>query len=189
MSSGKLKKNIISLDLEMNQPSGKIIQVGACVGSIETGQILEKKMVFVKIDENLSDFIIGLTGISQGQVDNGVGLGDAYLELVKLHRDYNCFANPLTWGGGDSAYLLNKLKLEGISSDSFIFGRRWIDVKTIYQTWRMSNGYSIQGGLKSALSKMGLNSVGRHHDALVDSINTFRLYYKLMLLYRKKTNN
>ena len=34
--------NIISLDIEFEQPSEEIIQVGAMVGNLKTGEILEE---------------------------------------------------------------------------------------------------------------------------------------------------
>ena len=51
-----------SLDLELNQPSGKIIQIGAAVGHLMTGEIIEKFSCFIKIDEALDERIIKLTG-------------------------------------------------------------------------------------------------------------------------------
>jgi len=63
-----------SLDLEMAQPSKKIIQIGAVVGNIVTGEILEKLSIIVNPKEQLTEFIINLTGITQEDVNNGVTL-------------------------------------------------------------------------------------------------------------------
>lgn len=171
-------QNFISLDLEMNQPSGKIIQIGACIGDIESGTIKSKLSIIIKIDEPLSEIITNLTGITPEKVNSGISLLEGYSQLETVVREQNCFRNPLTWGGGDSIELKNQLILSGLSLDSetYLFGRRWIDVKTIYQTYRLSLGKPPQGSLKTALKRVKVPSVGRHHDALVDAENTFRLY-------------
>ena len=92
-----------SLDLEMNNKEGKkIIQIGAVVGNITTGEILETLSIIVNPKEQLTDFIIGLTGITQNDVDNGVTLEEAYLKLKEMHLRHKSFINCITWGGGDS---------------------------------------------------------------------------------------
>jgi inhibitor of KinA sporulation pathway (predicted exonuclease) len=60
------------------------------------------------------------------------------------------------------------------------FGRRWLDVKTIYQHWRNSKGLSVQAGLAKAMTKMGLTFQGTKHQAPDDALNTFRVYHHLM---------
>lgn len=162
----------------MNQPSGKIIQIGACIGDIESGIIKSKFSVILKIDEPLSEFITNLTGITQEKIDSGISLLDGYSQLGAIFREQNCFRNPLTWGGEDSIELKNQLILSGLSLDpeTYLFGRRWIDVKTLYQTYRLSLGKPPHGSLKTALKRVKVPSAGRHHDALVDAENTFRLY-------------
>ena len=117
-----------ALDLEMNQPSGTIIQVGACVGNIQTGEILETLSVFVNPKEKLSDFIIDLTGITQEDVNNGVTLEEAYLKLKEMHLRHKSFTNAITWGGGDSKELLDQLGMDQ-EDERWCFGRRWIDAK------------------------------------------------------------
>ena len=63
-----------SLDLEMNQPSRKIISIGVVVGNIRTGNILEKLNVFVNPREKLITRIKDLTKITQEDVDSGYTL-------------------------------------------------------------------------------------------------------------------
>jgi inhibitor of KinA sporulation pathway (predicted exonuclease) len=99
-----------ALDLEMNQPSGKIIQIGACVGNIVTGEILETLSLFVNPEELLSPFIVGLTGIKQQDVDTGLSLEEAYSKLKEFHIKHKSFMNPITWGGGDSQEILRQLR-------------------------------------------------------------------------------
>src|ERR1041384_4707322 len=103
---------VTALDLEMNQPSQRIIQVGAVVGNIKTGEILEKLSVIVNPMEELNPEIIELCDIQQEQVDNGVTLEEAYRQLRNMHLKHKSFINPITWGGGDSLELKEQLKSE-----------------------------------------------------------------------------
>lgn len=44
---------LTAVDLELNQPSGKIIQIGACKGNIETGEVISSFSCFVDPQEPL----------------------------------------------------------------------------------------------------------------------------------------
>jgi len=172
-----IDKNFISLDLEYNQPSGTIIQVGLVVGNLKTGDILEKYCKCVKVDEIISDYIINLTGVTQLDVDNGSKLQDIYNDIVDLSKKYDCFRNPITWGGGDSIDLRNELKL---TDQDFIFGRRWIDAKTLFVSRCFARELKHQSGLGKSMKRLGLSFEGRKHNALDDALNTFIIYRKLL---------
>ena len=186
----------LALDLELNQPSNKIIQIGACVGDIETREILDTFSVFVNPNEELGycnggendgKTITDLTGITQSDVDNGVNLREAYLQLLDFSKDYNCFINPVTWGGGDSEEIRRQLYEDPNNSDiPWAFGRRWIDAKTLFVSWRFANGEPIKGGLARSMLKLGLQFQGRKHDAEDDAINTLLVYFKLLDLLKGK---
>ena len=172
-----------AIDLEMNQPSGSIIQIGAVIGDIKTGEILKRMSVFVNNYENVSPYIQKLTGIRQSDVDSGLDLVDAYNEIAKAHKNLDSFINPITWGGGDSILLLDQLNSMGGSNfnpEGWVFGRRWIDAKTLYFSLRLANGESTQGGLARAMTKVGLRFNGRKHNAMYDAENTFRIYSHLI---------
>jgi inhibitor of KinA sporulation pathway (predicted exonuclease) len=170
-----------SLDLEMNNKEGKkIIQIGAVVGNITTGEILETLSIIVNPKEQLTDFIIGLTGITQNDVDNGVTLEEAYLKLKEMHLRHKSFINCITWGGGDSHELAEQLLKENPNFTGWYFGRRWIDAKTLFVSWRFANGQPIQGGLARSMTKVGLKFKGRKHNALDDATNTFHMYRAML---------
>jgi inhibitor of KinA sporulation pathway (predicted exonuclease) len=190
MSGMKPIEIFTSLDLELNQADTgpKIIQIGACVGNITTGQILEKLSVFVNPQEKLTQFIMDLTKISQSDVDNGLTLEEAYGKLQRMHKNYGSFINAVTWGGGDSHELLAQLKKENPHFEGWCFGRRWIDTKTLFVSYRFANGQPIQGGLARSMTKVGLNFQGQKHNALDDSVNTFKMYCKMLELLRIKAH-
>lgn len=173
-------ENLIAIDLEMNQPSNKIIEIGVCVFNIHNHQYLERKNWYIKIDEPVSEYITNLTGISDETLNtSGVDLLQAYEELTALCKKHNTFINPVTWGGGDTVLLqeqfyayLDSLGVLPHERPQWIFGRRWIDLKTIWVFHRMTKGEQIQGGLAKTLTKCGLVFKGKKHSAIDDAYNT-----------------
>ncbi|MCX9024613.1 MAG: exonuclease domain-containing protein [Candidatus Methanoperedens sp.] len=174
-----------SLDLEMNQPSRRIIQIGACVGNIKTGTIFEKLSVFVNPLEHLNPAITDLTKITQQDVDGGVTLEEAYRKLQKMHENYSAFVNPITWGGGDSRELLDQLQADNPHFEGWCFGRRHIDVKTLFVSWRFARGEPIQGGLARSMIKLGLKFDGQKHDGCDDAVNTFKMFCAMLKKFRE----
>lgn len=169
--------NILSLDLEYNQPTQTIIQVGYVIGDIHTGHIHESVCREVYTEEEISPYIVQLTGVTQDMVDDGYELLDVYHEMVDKFKDYNCFRNCLTWGGGDSQDLREALHLDDVQ---YLFGRRWIDAKTLFVSRCIARGEKHQAGLAKAMTRMGLRFDGRKHNACDDAFNTFRIYRQLL---------
>lgn len=174
--------NLLSLDLENNQPSGNIIQIGAVVGNLVSGQILEEYSAYINCEEILDPFIINLTGIKQENVDNGINLFTAYEQLKELHKKHECFRNPLVWGSGDTLCLKKQLHIT--DEELFLFGRRWIDVKTVFISYRWANNLSHQAGLAKALTKLGMQFDGKKHDGRADAKNTFLIYAELLSRFK-----
>jgi len=179
-----VKDLIVALDLELNQPSGRVVQIGAVLGNLRAGKVVSQFDVKVNPGEPFSLRIAELTGISPHEIESARGLAEAGQALAAwlAPRDSVRLLNPLTWGGGDTETLRSQL---GVESERWIFGRRWIDVKTLYVAWRMAQGKDISGGLARAMTKLGLSFRGRKHDALDDSLNTFRMYRALLAEFMK----
>jgi inhibitor of KinA sporulation pathway (predicted exonuclease) len=175
---------LLSLDLELNQPSGKTIQVGACVFRLSDFHILDTFSVYVNPQEQLSEDIVKLTGISQQNVDQeGYSVLEAYQKLKRFAHKNKVMKNPLVWGSGnwnDSYHLYREANPQ---SKNFMGHRVW-DVKTLYQMYRALNGMPVKGGLEAALEELGIPKQGRSHDALWDAVNTVAVFKKLSLLLR-----
>lgn len=169
--------NIISLDMEFEQSCQTIIQVGVIVGNLKTGEILKEYCEHINIGKPISEYIRKLTGIKQEDIDNGKSLMQIYQDLKDLHKEYDCFRNCLTWGGGDSESLRNNLNLD---DEMFLFGRRWIDVKTLFVSLMFAQDKSHQAGLAKALLRMNLQFKGRKHNSKDDALNTFLIYRELL---------
>jgi len=178
--------NLLSLDLEMNS-TGSIIQVGACVGNLASGNILEEYCSYIRVNEVLDPRIIKLTGIKQFQVDTGIYLIKAYNDLIDLYKRNDCQNRgcTLTWGGGDTEILRQELNLPKFTtiaqdSEAFFFGRRWLDVKTLFISYQFAKDCKHQSGLAKSLLRMNLQFKGKKHNATSDAINTFLIYRELL---------
>lgn len=168
---------LLSIDLELNQPSQKIIQIGACALDLKTGKINDQLSIFVNPMEKIAPEITVLTGITQDDVDhNGYSVLEAYFLLKKFAHKNKVFKNPIVWGSGawsDSSHLYK----EASPGESNFMGHRVIDVKTIYQSIRLRNWQKTKGGLETAMREMGLMFEGKPHNALCDAINTAKFWF------------
>ena len=178
----KMHPLIVSIDLEFNQPSKKIIQIGAVIGDLTTGQVVDRFSIFINPVEALAPEIVKLCGIKQADVDSAPDIKEAYRQLTIWLKPYagQRSLNPLTWGGGDSEDLRLALAMDREDRDTWVFGRRWLDVKAVYIAWRAAHQRPGDGGLARSMSKLGLAFRGRRHNALDDAENTFAVYVALL---------
>jgi inhibitor of KinA sporulation pathway (predicted exonuclease) len=172
------------IDLEMNADGKRtyeIIQIGAVIGNIHTGEILEKLSLYINIGKSLYPFITDLTGITDNTlVTKGTTLLEAYNTLKAAHIKHNAHTMLIQWGHGDEAYLKHELLQNGLKPEDWIFGRRNWDVKTICQSIQLSKGASLQGGLKKNCNRFGVQFKGPAHTAEQDAENTFYLFKALL---------
>ena len=178
----------LALDLELNQPSGRIIQVGVAIGDKNTR--FEDYVVrkwYINPQEPISEFITDLTGITDSDIK-----GNCYShefvarELGELIQEHKPFVNPVTWGGGDSGELLAEFSRN--QADFPYFGRRWIDVKTWYSLLMFARNKKPSGGLASAMGYYKLHFKGKAHRADVDAANTLALFFHLLERQAKLEN-
>lgn len=169
---------ILSFDLELNQdPKGaKIIEIGACVGDISTGEVVEDYFAFVNPQELLLEHISQLTSITQAQVDAAGPIEAAYQGMEAMAKKHDCCRMPIVWGAGDGHALRQELP----SHITWSFGWRELDVKAVFQAYQMARGEKVQAGLAKAMTHLGLAFKGRKHRAIDDAINTFSIYCVLL---------
>lgn len=181
--------NILSLDCEYNQPSGKTIQIGAAVFSARTGKIIETFETYVNPNEPIGNVepydIVSLTGITDRDVAFAPTIQDAFKQLEYLHRKHKCFKNPIVWGAGtrnDSQHIYEEAGLKGPDGKLLpnFMGYRVIDVKGIFQSVQIFHNKTVRGGLKKTCETTKIGFEGRAHTALADAINTFRMWHFLV---------
>lgn len=180
--------NYFALDLELNQNPEtkvpKIIEVGLAVGNPTKPDDFIVKNWYVNPQEPLVPFITELTGISEEVIrERSVPLSQVAEEMSEILSDKNLFCNPVTWGQGDANELKQEFKDNGIHFP--FFGRRIVDVKTIYVFLEQVNGRSPSGGLRSSMAKYKIPFQGTPHRASVDALNTLLFYFFLMERQRK----
>lgn len=179
--------NVMAVDLELNQPSGAIIELGICIGDVHTGTILERKGWDIFVPEDLdpiAEFITQLTGITQERVNNGVLFLTAYNEMVELYKKHNCTLNMVTWGGGDHRAIRQTLHTIcedlQVEKPAWEFGHREFDVKTIFLAIALAQKLKVRSGLAKSMTRVGLAFEGTKHTAPDDAYNTFRLLVHLI---------
>jgi inhibitor of KinA sporulation pathway (predicted exonuclease) len=185
-------QNYLSIDLELNSKQDgttpRIIQVGVSVASPVMPDDIKTYSWYLDPQEKITDFISNLTGITDEIIkEKSVPHKTVAEELGALIKSYNCFVNPVLWGGNNSINDATELKDEfrerGINFP--FFGRRVIDVKTLYVFNQMVQGKTPSGGLRKSMISYGLTFEGTSHRADVDAENTLRFFFYFLNKQRK----
>ena len=193
MRNQKIMKpeNFFAIDLELlNKKDGtvpKIIQVGVAISNISTPEDIKTFSWYLNPGEPITPFIQSLTGITDEIIqEKSVDHQTVAKELGELLKVYDVFTNPCVWGGGkgnDATELKDEFDERGINFP--FFGRRVIDVKTIYVFNQIVKGRTKSGGLRKSMASYGLDFIGTAHNAEYDALNTLRFFFHL--LERQKT--
>ena len=181
-----------SLDLELNSKQDgttpRIIQVGVSVASPVMPDDIKTYSWYLDPQEKITDFISNFTGITDEIIkEKSVPHETVAQELGNIITENKCFVNPVLWGGNNSINDATELKDEfrerGI--DFPFFGRRVIDVKTLYVFNQMVQGKTPSGGLRKSMISYGLDFIGTSHRAEIDAENTLRFFFYFLNKQRK----
>lgn len=163
------------LDMEMNQPSGSLIQLGAVCLDIKTGRMESTFNEYINPNEIIDPFIVDLTGIDQETVDKSGTLEQVLKRFWMWCKENKC-ENIASWGS-DNIILLRESRVCGIIPPRLKIN---LDLKSVFNVARAAfPNKKASGGLKATLLLFNLEFEGRQHDALVDSINTAKLLFLL----------
>ena len=180
-------QNYFALDLELNNKSDgttpKIIEVGIAIGSPVRPNKIHSYNWYLDPEEPIVPFITKLTGITDETIRcYSVPHNDVASMIGQFITTYNCFCNPVVWGGGgegnDATELKDEFKERDI--DFPFFGRRVIDVKTLYVFNQMVKGKSPSGGLRKSMISYGLKFDGTPHKASHDAYNTLKFFFHFL---------
>jgi inhibitor of KinA sporulation pathway (predicted exonuclease) len=181
-------QNFISIDLELNNKQDgttpRIIQVGVSIGSPLKTDDIKTFSWYLDPEEEITPFITKLTGIDNQLIkEKSVDHKTVAEELGALININKCFVNPVTWGQGDADELKAEFRERNIHFP--FFGRRILDVKTLYVFNQMVQGKSPSGGLRKSMLSYGLTFEGQSHRAEIDALNTLRFFFYFLEKQRK----
>ena len=169
---------LVVVDLEMCQPSCRIIQIGAVCFEPDSGKVVDTFDLLVNPGEVISDEIIALTRITNERVANAPDIVGAAQQFTDWKKTYQINPIGVTWGAGlynDISLIYHESKLESP------FDKRIIDTKAVYNMLANSSNAAMRGkvGLGKAIMNVGLkwnHTFGAPHDALADAWNTYFMY-------------
>lgn len=170
---------ICVIDLEMNQPSGSIIQIGAVCYDIRQSREISTYLETVNPGEQISEYITGLTGITQAEVDSCSPLPEVAARFAAWAREVGTGKLLAAWGS-DCYYLKQR-----VSPEHYIWSRA-LDLKQMSTVMQAALPGKSGGGLSTQMTRLGLEFEGKAHNALTDARNTVRLlevYLKAMHLW------
>ena len=177
----------ISVDLENNQPSGRITQLAAIAFDTTPGSETFEFNMFIDPEEEMNwDYVLNSKGTSLGELmgevwkskweNNTRPRKEALREFWKWLDGQQGKRKIIQWGSGDMAAIRRECKEEGIATlhtDDY-------DIKKSYKLFYQPAMRLLKNsGLQSACTNMGLTFFGRAHDAKVDAYNTGMLAVKM----------
>ena len=188
-------QNYLAIDLELNNKNDgkipKIISVGIAIGSPVRPDNIFTSHWYIDPQEPITPFISQLTGITDEVIQTeSISHETVAEELGSIIKSWNCFTNPVVWGGGGEGNDATELKDEfrDRKIDFPYFGRRVIDVNTLYVFQQIVQGKSPSGGLRKSMISYGLDFEGTPHRADVDALNTLRFFFYFLERQKKFEN-
>jgi inhibitor of KinA sporulation pathway (predicted exonuclease) len=152
-----------------------IIEIGVCVVDTGTWQRVHRRRILVRpFRSRVSAFATELTGLTQSDVDGGVGFATACgLLRDELRADARAWAS---WGEYDRRQFERQCAAQRVD---YPFGERHINIKQRFAT---AFGLRRGIGMSQALAQVGLPLEGRHHRGDDDAWNIAALAAELARL-------
>ncbi|NER90378.1 3'-5' exonuclease [Moorena sp. SIO3A2] len=180
-------EEILVIDLEATcwpdsiPPKGEIsevIELGVCRLNVSTGAISDKRKVVVKpADSKVSDFCTELTGLTQEQVESGIGFMAAMDVLTKDYLSRNHVW--ASWGDYDRVLLQQQCERTYIE---YPFRQKHLNISTLNA---IALNLKKEIGICDALLAYGLEFEGRLHNGADDAFNSARVLGHLIKLLQK----
>lgn len=163
----------IVLDLELNQPSRSIIQIGAVTLDLKEESIEHFFDEITDPDEKLDTFISELTGITERQIKNAKPLRDILIQFWRKFKKARTAKRIAAWGD-DVKWILEASRSLGVTPPSNL---QIYDFKQFAKFFRASKGESVRSGvgLMNVLNTLDIPFEGKHHNAFDDAKMTAKL--------------
>ncbi|TDU02407.1 inhibitor of KinA sporulation pathway (predicted exonuclease) [Streptomyces sp. 846.5] len=142
----------------------EIIEIGLTVVDLERGERVGRHRVLVRPSRStVSSFCTELTGLTQAEVDTGLGFADACRLLADEHQ---AGARPwASWGDYDRHQFTRQCQA---TATAYPFGRRHTNAKVVFTE---AHRLRKRPGMAQALQIAGLPLEGRHHSGEDDAWN------------------
>ena len=183
---------VVALDLEFNQPSKKVIQIGAVMADLANGSIDSGFSCFVNPNEPLDSGVAAMTGISQDVLERAPTIEEAYTQMGDWLKPYELLRSltPLVWGNGVTAVLCNAVGLK-FSDEEWYFSAKPNNIKQFFALKSMHPmvyGFlarfgmetMLVGSLEASVAKFGLAFEGQPNNPMYRAANIFKLYRALI---------
>jgi inhibitor of KinA sporulation pathway (predicted exonuclease) len=160
----------------------EIIEIGLCVVDLESRERVSRHRVLVRpARSTVGEFCTELTGLTQDEVDGGVGFREACEILERDHHSrYRAWAS---WGDYDRRQFERQCAPGDVR---YPFGSRHTNAK---KTFSDVYGLSRRLGMKGALGHAGLPLEGRHHSGVDDAWNIAALVLEMAARQEGHTGN
>lgn len=156
----------------------EIIQIGISQINFQTGEITPPRSIIIKPtqSEKLSKFCIGLTGLTDEVV---FGTGVSFQEAADtLRKEFK--SNNLSWGSwGDydrQMFVADSQR----NNVPYPLSKQHLNIKLMYAA--LSGQQRV--GLDKAISQLGLEFSGTHHDGADDAHNTAKVLLQMKGRYK-----
>lgn len=179
-------KNYLIVDFEMCMVKGsakkkmhgekqEIIQIGAVMLDRKY-RIIDEFSSYVKPEYGkIDDFIEGLTGITQAQVNNAPKLRAVLMSFAEWIGERNVVV--LSWSDSDYQQLQMEMRVKKIKHHKIEdLLDEWVDFQRSFDKML---GLKNQFALEDAMHIGRIEVMGRSHDGLCDAYNTARLFMKV----------
>ncbi|WP_329521391.1 3'-5' exonuclease [Spirillospora sp. NBC_01491] len=144
----------------------EIIEIGLCVVDLRTRERTERHRILVRpAQSTVSAFCTELTGLTQEEVDTGIGFAEACALLEREHRAHS--RAWASWGDYDRKQFERQC---GTARVRYPFGSRHTNAKAAYSAAHPDLG-ARRLGMDGALQHAGLPLEGRHHSGVDDAWN------------------
>ncbi|MFI6881015.1 exonuclease domain-containing protein [Streptomyces sp. NPDC050400] len=150
----------------------EIIEVGLTVVDLDAGERLSRHGILVRpVRSTVSDFCTELTGLTQAEVETGVGFAEA---CRRLSGAFAGRTRPwASWGDYDRHQFRRQCAAPGAP---YPFGPVHINAKAVFTE---SHGLRKRPGMAQALTIAGLPLEGRHHRGEDDAWNIAALVLRI----------
>lgn len=164
------------LDLEMNQPSGKIIEIGAVTLNTSNGKITKLFHELSNPGELPNEFIQNLIGRTAAEIAEARGSKEVLSDFWEAFAEDG--GKKLAGWGNDTQQIIEQSLDYKLSFD----WPKQYDLKqtiNLYTHFVNRQNVKYKMGLKKTMEQWDLEFEGDHHCAYDDAYNTAQLAYKV----------